>query len=318
VPPRLGVLLPTGPGATERDGPRRLVEFAVAAERAGLDSVWVNDSLLTPRIEALTTLAAVAVCTERVRLGTATLLPVLRRPVLTAQSLASIDRLSGGRLTVGVGAGYPGRFGRPLHALSEVPWADRFARLDETVALWRRLWTADGPFSFHGRFLHLDDVPPGTAPHAEGGPPVWLGGASPSALVRTGGAYDGWLPYPPDPDDYASGLAAVRDTAARGGRAAAQITAGFFATVRIDDGAAAGEALDAYTRAVYGMPVEQARTVQAMTAGPPEHVAAHLGRFVAAGAEHVVVRLAAADLAGQRDQLERLAGLVPQLAFART
>lgn len=278
----------------------------------------MNDSLLTPRIEALTTLAAVAARTDRVRLGTATLLPVLRRPVQAAQSLASVDQLSGGRLVVGVGAGFPGRFGRPLHALSEVPWADRFARLDETVTLWRQLWTARDPVSFAGRVLQVDDVPPTTAPHRVGGPPVWLGGASRSALARTGLAYDGWLPYPPEPDDYAAGLVAVRDAATARDRSAAAVTAGLFITVRIDDEAAAGHALDAYTRAVYGLPVEQARTVQAMTAGTAEHVVAHLRRFVAAGAEHVVVRLVAPDLAGQRDQLERLVALAPQLAFSFT
>ena len=103
---RFGVQLT---GADSRDA---WIDRAKRAESLGYDSLWVNDSLLTPRIEALTMLAAVAAVTERVALGTAALLPVLRRPVQAAQALASIDLLSGGRLAVAVGAGFPGRFGR--------------------------------------------------------------------------------------------------------------------------------------------------------------------------------------------------------------
>jgi alkanesulfonate monooxygenase SsuD/methylene tetrahydromethanopterin reductase-like flavin-dependent oxidoreductase (luciferase family) len=80
--------------------PRELLDFAVRAEELGYSSLWVNDFLLTPRIEALTMLAAVAPLTSRVTLGTAALLPVLRRPVQAAQTLASIDLLSGGRLVL--------------------------------------------------------------------------------------------------------------------------------------------------------------------------------------------------------------------------
>ena len=134
----LGVLIPIGQAQWGQGiDPRELLDFAVRAEELGYSSLWVNDFLLTPRIEALTMLAAVAPLTSRVTLGTAALLPVLRRPVQAAQALASIDLLSGGRLVLTVGAAFPGAFGEPQHALSEVPWERRFTRLDETVALWR-------------------------------------------------------------------------------------------------------------------------------------------------------------------------------------
>ena len=117
---RLGVLIPIAQAQwSEGDGARELIDFAVHAERLGYHSLWVNDSLLSPRIEALTMLAAAAPVTEHVILGTAALLPVLRRPVQTAQTLASVDQLSGGRLVVAVGAGFPGRFGRPLTQVDE-------------------------------------------------------------------------------------------------------------------------------------------------------------------------------------------------------
>src|SRR6201991_2128519 len=87
---------------------RGLLDFARVVEDLGFDSLWANDSLIRPRIEALTFLSAAAAVTDRITLGTAALQTVLRRPVQTAQVLASIDRLSGGLLTVGVGAGFPG------------------------------------------------------------------------------------------------------------------------------------------------------------------------------------------------------------------
>ena len=180
-------------------------------------------------------LSAAAAVTERVTMGTAALLPVLRRPVQAAQTLASIDLLSGGRLTVAVAAGFPGRLGRPLYDLSQVPWERRFARLDETVALRRQLRTAEGPSSFHGEFLDFDSLPQATPPYRPGGPPLWLGGATPAALARTGRRYDGWLPYPPDPADYRTGLAAVRRAAGESGRDPGTIAAGLFTSVLVTD-----------------------------------------------------------------------------------
>ncbi|EIV96210.1 LLM class flavin-dependent oxidoreductase [Frankia sp. QA3] len=316
---RLGVLVPIGKAQWGAGtDPRELVDFAVRAENLGYDSLWVNDSLLGPRIEALTMLAAMAPVTDHVALGTATLLPVLRRPVQAAQTLASLDLLSGGRLTVAVGAAFPGRFGRPLHDLSEVAWADRFTRLDETVALWRHLWTDDGPTSFHGDLLHFDEIPPATAPSRAGGPPIWLGGAAPAALTRTGRRYDGWLPYPPDPADYRSGLAQVRQAAADAGRVPDTITPALFVSVLIADTVESGRrALEDYSRANYGLALRDLEAIQAVITGPSAQVAAHLARYVAAGARHLVCRIGTVDLRSARNQLEQLAEILPFIRHAR-
>ncbi|WP_225830699.1 LLM class flavin-dependent oxidoreductase [Streptomyces sp. NK08204] len=312
----IGVLLPTGTAQWgPADDPRDLVDFGRNAERSGFSSLFVNDSLISPRIEALTMLAALAPATRTVTLGTAALMPFLRRPVQTAQSLASLDLLSGGRLTVTVGAGFPGRFGRPFYTLSEVPWERRFTRLDETVALWRALWA--GADSFHGEILRFTDVPPMTKPFRAGGPPVWLGGATPAALARAGRMYDGWLPYPPDPADYASGLSDVRRAAADAGRRAEDITPALFVTVRIDEDVDSGRrAMDGYARAAYGMPLADLEKIQAVVTGFADQVLERLGRYVTAGVRHLVVRLGAVDLRSQRDQLGRAAELIPALRTA--
>jgi alkanesulfonate monooxygenase SsuD/methylene tetrahydromethanopterin reductase-like flavin-dependent oxidoreductase (luciferase family) len=312
---RFGVLLPTGKAQWgDAADPRELIGFATRAERLGYDSLFVNDSLISPRIEALTMLAALAPVTTRATLGTGALLPFLRRPVQIAQALASIDLLSGGRLAVAVGAGFPGRFGRPFYDLSEVPWPRRFERLDETVALWRLLWSAEGPTSFHGEILRFDDIPVPTPPFRKGGPPVWLGGATPAALARAGRLYDGWLPYPPDPADYRSGLETIRETAEVASRDPGAITPALFVSVLIADGVESGRrALDGYARVTYGLPLEELEKIQAVITGPVEQVMAELGRYTAAGARHLVVRIGALDLAGQIDQLERLTEIIPGL-----
>jgi alkanesulfonate monooxygenase SsuD/methylene tetrahydromethanopterin reductase-like flavin-dependent oxidoreductase (luciferase family) len=310
----IGVLLPTGKAQWGADGdPRELVALAVRAEQLGYSSLFVNDSLISPRIEALTMLAALAPATERVTLGTGALLPFLRRPIQAAQSLASIDLLSGGRLTVAVGAGFPGRFGQPFYTLSEVPWERRFARLDETVALWRELWR--GATSFHGEILNFDNIPPATLPFRAAGPPIWLGGATPAALARTGRRYDGWLPYPPDPADYASGLRDIHHAAAEAGRSPDAITPALFVSVRIDRSLPSGRrALGDYAQVNYGMPLEELEKIQAVVTGTAADVTESLRRYVAAGARHIVIRLGALGLHSQRDQLEQVAALIPALS----
>jgi alkanesulfonate monooxygenase SsuD/methylene tetrahydromethanopterin reductase-like flavin-dependent oxidoreductase (luciferase family) len=305
----LGVLIPIGqaqwgPGSD----PRELPGFAVRAEELGYSSLWVNDFLLTPRIEALTMLAAVAPLTSRVTLGTAALLPVLRRPVQAAQALASIDRLSGGRLVLTVGAAFPGRFGVPQHVLSDVPWERRFTRLDDTVALWRQLWaTPEGGGSFQGTLLRFEQLPPMTAPSRPGGPPVWLGGASESALRRIGRHYDGWMPYPPSADEYAAGLAAVRAAAAEAGRDATAVTPALFVSAVVTDSVERGrELLGTFAEASYEMPLDQLEKIQALAAGPPDVVAEKLRGYVAAGARHLAIRIATTSLESQREQLEHI------------
>src|SRR3954453_21900884 len=116
-----------------------LVDVAVSAEELGLDSVWVGDTLARAPLDAFAVLGAFAARTSRVTLGTSALLPALRDPVLSANQLLSLDLLSGGRLTVAVGAGFAGR-SEPEFAFTGVPWARRRARLDDIVGLWRGGW----------------------------------------------------------------------------------------------------------------------------------------------------------------------------------
>jgi alkanesulfonate monooxygenase SsuD/methylene tetrahydromethanopterin reductase-like flavin-dependent oxidoreductase (luciferase family) len=305
---RFGVVLPTGlPAGAD---PANLLDLAVRAEALGFASVWVGETLLRPVLEPLTFLAAAAARTERIGLGTAALLPAFRRPVQAAQAIASLDRLAHGRLTLTVGAGFPNR-SEVEYAASDVPWPHRFARLDDTVALWRQVWSTDEVSSFHGTVLRIEAIPPTTRPAQPGGPPIWLGGATPAALTRAGRYYDGWLPYPPDVADYRRGLAHVRAAAHEAGRDPAAISPALFATVLItDDGVDPRPALDTYTSTTYRMPLSTVETFQLFVAGSLADVRAGIERYRDAGARHIVFRLAALDPATQRDQLDRLTHVV--------
>jgi coenzyme F420-dependent glucose-6-phosphate dehydrogenase len=277
-----GLLLPSGRAHLDAGHTAPgIIETAVEAERLGFDSVWAGDTLARAPIDPLSLLGAIATVTDRVTLGTAALLPALRDPLLIASVLTSLDLLSRGRVVVGVGAGFPGR-SEVEFDWARVPWERRNTRLDDIVALWRTLWA--GGKSFHGKELHYDTLPVLPPPQRAGGPPVWLAGFTPKALERAGRLYDGWLPYPPDPADFATGLATVQANS----QADKPVTPGLFATVFIGENGR--RALADYCLAYYGAPLEFVETIQVFITGSRAEVAAGLRRYVDAGARHVLVR----------------------------
>jgi alkanesulfonate monooxygenase SsuD/methylene tetrahydromethanopterin reductase-like flavin-dependent oxidoreductase (luciferase family) len=195
--PAIGLLLPSREvllwGESELGF---IVEVARFAEAAGYDSVWAGDSLLArPRGEPLSLLSAVAGATTRVQIGTAVLLPLLRHPLSLAHALATLDRVSRGRLTIAIGPGaeLPGTH-KELAALG-VPSERRISAMLAGIERCRRLWRGEEP-----------DVDLQPRPFRAGGPPIWLGGNGPRMLRETGSNFDGWLPFSPTPGEYASGL----------------------------------------------------------------------------------------------------------------
>jgi len=276
-----------------------VIEAARQAEQAGYDSVWAGDSLLArPRGEPLTLLAAVAGATARVTLGTAVLLPLLRHPLSLAHGVATLDRISAGRLIIGVGPGaeLPGTHAE-LAALG-VPSDRRVSAVLSAVERCRRLWRNEEP--------GLELQPRPFRPY---GPPIWLGGSGPRMLRLAGETFDGWLPFSPTPADYASGLRAVREAAERAGRDPDTVNTGAYLTVAVADepARAAGE-LDVYMRTYYGVPAEVMTRAQACHAGTLESAAEWFAAYRAAGARHVVVRLARPDLSDYYQTLGQLLG----------
>jgi alkanesulfonate monooxygenase SsuD/methylene tetrahydromethanopterin reductase-like flavin-dependent oxidoreductase (luciferase family) len=308
----VGVTLPTRE-ALRRNDPALIARTARLAESVGFGSLWAGDSLLArPLFDPLSTLAHVAGLTGSVRLGTGVLLVPMRQPALTAQALASIDQLSGGRLVVGVGRGFDLPETRREFAAAGVPFASRTERLVDTIDLWRQLWSA-GRGSIDREWCRLDDEEIRPAVAQLGGPPIWLAAGSPRALELVGRVADGWLPYPPDPETYREGLVVVRESAIAHGRDADAIRPAVMVTISIGAPDRAQDELARYVQEFYGYPLELVGAIQACAAGTADQLLTQLRRYWDAGARTFVLRVASLDHTEQ--QVEALGEqLLPALA----
>lgn len=201
---RFGIGLYTGQGSTLRDA----VPLAVAAERAGFDSFWVSEHHGIPDgylPSPLPVLAAIAPATERIELGTGLLTAPLHHPLRIAEDAAVVDRLSGGRLLLGMGLGYAAHEYRSFG----VHPGTRGARLEALVGALRQAWTGR-EFSCPELGLHGVRVTP--AP--ERPIPIWLGGYAAPAVARAGRIADGHLVGRGEPhviDDASDRLRTVRE-----------------------------------------------------------------------------------------------------------
>ncbi|WP_040783404.1 LLM class flavin-dependent oxidoreductase [Nocardia pneumoniae] len=285
----IGYLLPTRDQTVLGEHePKRLVAQACRAEMLGLDSVWAGDSPVTrPRADPLLLLAAVAQATERVTLGTAVLLPALRHPILLAHQLATLDRLSSGRLVAGMGGGFPNRHTEAQFAAVGVGFARRIGRLEESIEAMRELWSGE-PVSYRGEHFSFDDVRLAPPPSRPGGPPIWLAGSGAPALRRVARLADGWLPYPTEAETYGAELDVIDRAGPR-----RPITPALYATLCLDENPEkARERLRTSIQGYYNAPLEFIASVQAVFAGTAREAADWLTGYVAAGARHLVIRLA--------------------------
>ncbi|BEL03868.1 LLM class F420-dependent oxidoreductase [Actinoplanes sichuanensis] len=196
--------------------PAILARRARLAEDAGFESLWVGDHIALPsgegnppRLEAMIALTYLAAVTSRVRLGVGLIVLPQRQPVLLAKQVASLDVLSGGRLTVAVGAGY---VEPELNAMG-VTLAERGARTDEYLTAMRALWSA-AP-SFDGRFVSYSGVVQYPSPVQKPHPPIVVGGHSAAAYRRAVRQGDGWYGWGLEPDEVSRTLDTLAETARR-------------------------------------------------------------------------------------------------------
>lgn len=273
---------------------------AQQAEELGFDTLWTGDHLVPPkrlaskypysptgafgaaagvRLDALTSLAALASRTKRIKLCTGVLVLPLRHPVLTAKMLVTIDSFAGGnRLIVGVGAGW---MREEFEALGSAPFEHRGSVSDEYIQIFRELWTKEAP-EFHGKFYQFSNV------HFEPKPlgviPIWVGGNSEPALRRAARLGNGW---------HALSLTAAQFTAAREQLCAYcreyhtdfdRLTLSLMLTLTVDPAA--------------GVSGEAQTVGQGLLRGSPQQLAAAIRIFEAAGVQHLQVNALAADSPG--------------------
>jgi probable F420-dependent oxidoreductase len=172
-------------------------------------------------------LTIAAAVTKRVKLGTGICLLPEREPVLTAKVIATLDVVSGGRVVLGVGAGW-------LKEETEVfgtPFAIRWKRLRETAEAMRVLWTQPEA-SYQGELVKFPPLRCDPKPVQKGGPPILLGARGPKALERVVRSYDGWAPVVGKPESFKRNIGELKKLAAERGRdpESLQIT-GFVAPV---------------------------------------------------------------------------------------
>jgi alkanesulfonate monooxygenase SsuD/methylene tetrahydromethanopterin reductase-like flavin-dependent oxidoreductase (luciferase family) len=298
VPVDIGIVLPTRGvllGGAEPPPVDQVLRLARSAEAAGVDSLWVGDSLTAkPRLEPLSVLAAVAAVTARPRLGTAVLLGALRHPVLLAQAAATVDLLSGGRLTLAMGVG--GAF----TPAQQQEWRNagveqrrRASRLEEVVHVARGLWSGE-PLTFKGRHFQLEDAALGFRPHQRPSIPLLLAchaGKDRGAQYRRAATLaDGMISITDSPEEFARVRERVLEQVAAVGRDPSSFTATYYMTVNLgQDQTAARTEADHWVRAYYGLNFWGDRWGPF---GPPETIAARIDEYARAGAREIIVRFA--------------------------
>jgi probable F420-dependent oxidoreductase len=304
---QIGFNAPTsGPLAT----PSALTQLAVEGEAMGFDYLTFSDHIVIPadirarypysetgefpqgaragRHEQLTEIAFIAAKTSRIRLVTSVMVVPHRPAVLAAKILATIDVLSGGRLTVGIGAGW---LKEEFEAIGAPPFAERGTVTDEYVQAFQELWTKDEP-RFAGQHVKfagvLFDPKPAQRPH----PPIWVGGESGPALRRTARLGDAWYPIgtnPAHPLDslprYRAGIERLRKLTAEAGRNTAL----------------------AYRCARHGteLPAKADDGERRLFSGSPAAIAGDLRDFKALGVGHVDFTFAGPTVAATLTEMKR-------------
>ena len=284
------------PNFTDLADPDAIEAAAATAERLGWETVWTTDHVLVPdgdetadyrtNYDAILALAWVGARHLGLRLGTSVVVVPQRNAVLLAKELSSLDALSGGRLIAGVGVGWN------LREFGNLGEADRFhvrgAYLDETIELWRHLWSGSTE-QFEGRFHALDDFVFNPLPPQGASLPIVVGGRSEAALRRAGRLGDGYHSSSTSPESYAKRIPIVRAAAEEAGRPMPPLSA----RVHVD--------------------FESATTGSYAMRGSPEEVAAEACKFADLGVDHLALFFDAPTSGAFVEGAERFAAEVAPL-----
>jgi probable F420-dependent oxidoreductase len=302
---KFGFYLPSS-GPTARPDP--LAEIARRGDQLGFHCMVAGDHILVPKtvespypytvsgeftgaqsgeyFEQLTLLSFLAGITRRIRLVPSVMIVPYRNPLLAAKMLATLDVLSQGRLTLGVGVGW---MEEEFVALDAPPFEERGAVTNEYLRAFKELWTSDNP-TFEGKYCHFSDInflpKPVQKPH----PPIWVGGQSRQAIRRAAELGNGWHPVgaipaaPLEPEELAENVATLRRYAQRAGRDPAEIEVTMKAPLYDSWAPSAGS--------------------RRRFSGAPEQLLQDVDAYAQVGVSHIIFDIRSADL---NQSLERMA-----------
>lgn len=286
--------------------------FLARAEELEFEGGWLLEQIIgpAPLLAPLELLAYCAACTERLRLGVAVLVTSLHDPLQLASAATAVDRLSHGRLDIGVAPGG----GRRKFAAFGVDKDTFISYFTEGLELMKAAWSDEPRVTFHGRFRDVDDLPISPKPVQRPHPPIWFGGLAPKALARAVRHGDSFLGAGSSTTEaFAGAVTVVRRELEEQNKDPATFTIGKRVYLMVDDDAAKARerVLDGLDR-IYGrMPGVQDVPVS----GTPDDVVRGLREVIDAGAQMVLLNPVGIDAAQNHEQMERLAAeVIPQLS----
>jgi probable F420-dependent oxidoreductase len=217
---KFGVMVPRESDFADRDDPYgRMYDYCTRAEELGFDFCTFTHHRFSPERPFLSSplvmMAAIAARTSVIKLVSTVFVLPLYHPLDVAEAVGQLDQISGGRVVLGVGAGY-----RPYEAAAVgVPFERRVSRMTESIEILRAAWTQD-TVSFHGQHFDFDDVAVVPKPRQTPHPPIWIGALEAKPVQRAGRIADGWIAPSLQTLDTLAGRAALyREAARAAGRA---------------------------------------------------------------------------------------------------
>jgi alkanesulfonate monooxygenase SsuD/methylene tetrahydromethanopterin reductase-like flavin-dependent oxidoreductase (luciferase family) len=289
-----------------------LRSYLTRAEELGFEGGWTLEQVIgpTPLLAPLELLSWAAACTTTLRLGVAVLITSLHDPLQLASSITAVDRLSHGRLDLGVA---PGGGRRQFQAFGVDP-TTFISSFTEGLTLMKAAWSDEPRVTFHGRFRDVDNLPISPKPVQRPHPPIWFGANAPRAIaraVRHGDAFMG--AGSSTTESFGSAVQTLQSELAEQEKDPATFKVGKRVYLIVDDDSArARERVLAGLHRIYGsMPGVDAVPVS----GTPSEVARGLREVIDAGARTLLLNPTGASLAEDREQMERLAAeVIPQLS----
>jgi probable F420-dependent oxidoreductase len=241
------------------------VELAKAVEERNLDSLFLPEHTHMPlgssspfmpdgvvpefykrTHDPFVALAACAAVTERITLATGICLVIQRDPITLAKEIASLDRISNGRVLLGIGAGW----NAPEVENHGVRFDQRWRVLREKIMAMKTIWSEDEP-EFHGEFVNFDPMWSYPKPVQDGGPPIWIGANSKWVPDRVADYADGWMPI--NGRDGGGNVTLLRQACEKRGRDFSEITLGLFMAPN-DEAELNARISEGYSEMIFGVP----------------------------------------------------------------